>query len=81
MQQAADTNDWMCSLRELGFNDEITLQIVNLVQADDTERAAELLRRQKKGLLEELHNSENKVDLLDFLIYQLKKCEKERKKS
>ncbi|MCM1326494.1 MAG: hypothetical protein NC094_04710 [Bacteroidales bacterium] len=74
MQQAADRNDWMHSLRELGFNDEITLQIVNLVQADDTERAAELLRQQKKGLLEELHNSENKVDLLDFLLYQLKKC-------
>ncbi|MCM1185135.1 MAG: hypothetical protein NC251_02375 [Lachnoclostridium sp.] len=78
MQQAADINDWMHSLHELGFNDEITMQIVNLVQADDAEQAEELLRRQKKGLLEELHNSENKVDLLDFLIYQLKK---ERTKS
>ena len=78
MQQAANKNDWIRSLHELGFNDEITMRIVNLVQADDAEQAAELLRRQKKGLLEELHNSENKVDLLDFLIYQLKK---ERTKS
>lgn len=78
MQQAVDINDWMRNLHELGFNDEAAIRIVSLIQADDTKQAAELLGRQKKGLLEELHHSENKVDLLDFLIYQLKK---ERTKS
>ncbi|MDE7432286.1 MAG: hypothetical protein K2N34_10300 [Lachnospiraceae bacterium] len=51
----------------------MTSQIVNFVQANDMDRVSELLRRHKRVLLDELHNSENKVDLLDFLLYQLKK--------
>ena len=78
MQQVTSTNDWIRNLHELGCNDEMTMQIVNLVQANDMERVTELLRRHKKVLLDELHDSENKVDLLDFLLYQLKKAKKER---
>ena len=78
MQQVADTKDWIRDLHELGCGDEVTMQIVNLVQANDMDRAAELLRQHKRILLDELHNSENKVDLLDFLLYQLKKAKNER---
>lgn len=78
MQQALDTNDWIRNLYELGCNNEMTMQIVKLVQANDMDKATELLWRYKKVLLDELHNSENKVDLLDFLLYQLKKAKKER---
>lgn len=73
-----DTNDWIRNLYELGCNNEMTMQIVKLVQANDMDKATELLWRYKKVLLDELHNSENKVDLLDFLLYQLKKAKKER---
>lgn len=78
MQQVTNTNDWIYNLHELGCNDEMTMQIVNLVQANDMDRVTELLRRYKRVLLDELHDSENKVDLLDFLLYQLKKAKKER---
>lgn len=78
MQQVTNTNDWIRNLHELGCNDEMTMQIVNLVQANDMDRVTELLRRHKRVLLDELHDSENKVDLLDFLLYQLKKAKKER---
>lgn len=74
MQQVANINDWIQNLHELGCSNEMTMQIVNLVQANDMDRATELLRRHKRVLLDELHNSENKVDLLDFLLYQLKKA-------
>lgn len=76
MQQIANIDDWIRNLRELGCSDEVTMQIVNLVQANDMDRATELLRRHKRVLLDELHTSENKVDLLDFLLYQLKKTKK-----
>lgn len=73
MQHTANINDWIYNLHELGCSDEMTSQIVNFVQANDMDRVSELLRRHKRVLLDELHNSENKVDLLDFLLYQLKK--------
>lgn len=73
MQQAANMNDWLCNLQELECSDEMTMQIVDFVQNNDANKAAELLRRHKRVLLKELHNAENKVDLLDFLLYQLKK--------
>ena len=74
MQKTANVNDWIRNLHELGCSDEMTMQIVNLVQANDMNRATELLRQYKRVLLDELHNSENKVDLLDFLLYQLRKA-------
>lgn len=76
MQQAVNINDWIRNLHELGCSEEMTMQIVNLVQADDRNRATELLWRHKRVLLDELHNWENKVDLLDFLLYQLRKTKK-----
>ncbi|MBD5544539.1 MAG: hypothetical protein HDR01_09930 [Lachnospiraceae bacterium] len=78
MQQVTNANEWIRHLHELGCNDEMTMQIVNLVQANDIDRVTELLRQHKRVLLDELHDSENKVDLLDFLLYQLKKAKKER---
>lgn len=74
MQQTTNINDWICNLHELNCSDEMISQIVNLVQANDMDRACELLRQHKRVLLDELHNSENKVDLLDFLLYQMKKA-------
>lgn len=76
MQQATNMNDWLCNLQELECSDEMTMQIVDFVQNNDVNKAAELLRRHKRVLLDELHNAENKVDLLDFLLYQLKKQKK-----
>lgn len=76
MQRMANVDDWVRNLHELGCSEEITMQIVNYVQVNDMNGVTELLRRHKKILLEELHNSENKVDLLDFLLYQLKKAKK-----
>lgn len=78
MRQEVNRDDWIRSLYEVGFSHDMTVQIVSLVQDNDVDKATELLRRHKRGLLEELHNSENKVDLLDFLLYQLKDCQKQK---
>ena len=52
--------DYQNSLRELGCSAELTDAVM------------QLLRRHKHLLLAELHRTEQKVDLLDFLLYQLK---------
>lgn len=52
--------DYQNSLRELGCSAELTDTVM------------QLLRRHKHLLLAELHRTEQKVDLLDFLLYQLK---------
>lgn len=48
-----------------------------LLQMLDSGRTAELLQSlkcQRCRLIEELHKQQQKVDCLDYLIYQLKKC-------
>lgn len=64
--------DYQNSLRELGCITELTDTVMQLLRSGDTQNAALLLRRHKHLLLDELHRTEQKVDLLDFLLYQLK---------
>ena len=66
--------DYQNSLRELGCSAELTDTVMQLLRSGDTQNAALLLRRHKHKhlLLAELHRTEQKVDLLDFLLYQLK---------
>lgn len=71
MQQMKLT-DYQNSLRELGCSTELTVAVMQLLRSGDTQNAALLLRRHKHLLLTELHRTEQKVDLLDFLLYQLK---------
>ena len=73
MKQTADTTDWTRHLRELECDEEMTLQFLDAVNTQNADLAASLLRRRKRTLLESLHASEKKVDLADFLLYQLKK--------
>ena len=71
MQQMKLT-DYQNSLRELGCSAELADTVMQLLRSGDTQNAALLLRRHKHLLLSELHRTEQKVDLLDFLLYQLK---------
>lgn len=64
--------DYQNSLRELGRSAELTDTVMQLLRSGDTQNAVLLLRHHKHLLLTELHRTEQKVDLLDFLLYQLK---------
>ena len=68
--QQIKLEDYQNSLRELGCSAELTDAVMQLLRSGDTQ--ALLLRRHKHLLLAELHRTEQKVDLLDFLLYQLK---------
>ncbi len=75
MNQTLYIDEWIRSLRQLGCSEELTAQIARQLEACQLDKASELLRRHKIQLLNELHNSEQKVDLLDFLLYQIKKLQ------
>ncbi len=64
--------DFDVSLRELGLNSKTAAEIIALLQSGDVKTAAAILRQYKQQLLSSLHEAGNKVDLLDFLLYQLK---------
>lgn len=58
-------------LREINCNEKLADQIVELLSTGDCETARLLLRRHRKQLMDELHESEKRVDDLDLLVYQI----------
>lgn len=74
MQQIKIT-DFESSLYETGCSTQETAEFIKLLQSGKHQNAALLLRRHKQLLLAELHRTEHKIDLLDFLLYQLKNAE------
>ncbi len=77
MGKAGQIDEWLSDLRELGCSDMLTDQIAELLCACRLDESIELLRKHKQTLLEELHCCEKKVDLLDFLLYQLRRAQAE----
>ena len=70
--KAISMADYQHELQKLGCGSQMANEIMNLLQSGQTENAAALLRRHKMQLLAELHAAGEKIDLLDFLLYQLK---------
>ena len=61
------------NLRDIGCGEEAVTRINGMYQAgliDDTIRS---LRAFRCGLMDELHESQSKVDCLDFLVHRLQK--------
>lgn len=73
LEKTESTEDWKQILIELGCGDRLTEQIMEQLQTRDNGHAVMLLRRYRCTLLENLHTAERKVDLLDYLLYQLKR--------
>ena len=65
--------DWTRDLRRLGCGPELTARILQAIERQDPQSAAALLRQRRQDLLEELHRAGDRVDLLDFLLYTLKR--------
>ncbi len=60
-------------LKELCCEDAQAEQIAERILTGDKETARLLLRRHRRTLMENLRESEKKVDQLDFLVYQIEK--------
>lgn len=61
------------SLEGLGISSSDIRIIVSSIENDDNETARFFLRRHRMLLMDNLHESQKKVDDLDFMVYQLDK--------
>lgn len=68
------------NLLDAGCGKEKTQQILQLWEEDRMTELLQLLRCQRCQLMEKLHREQQKVDCLDYLIYQLKCCGCEKKR-
>lgn len=66
-------DDLKNALIDIDCNDEQITVVLDLLKCSEEYRIEKILRKQKKVLLELLHDTERKVDLADYLIYQLRK--------
>ena len=62
-----------CNLLDAGCNDESAAFVNQLVQAGRLSDALHEMKVIRCGLMDELHQSQRKVDCLDYLIRQTEK--------
>lgn len=65
---------WEQSLLDAGCGKDRTRQLLLLLEENRVQEAIGILRCQRCCLMETIHREQQKVDSLDYLIYQLKKC-------
>lgn len=63
-------------LQGLQLNEEEAHRIKQSIKVEDFDTALMLLRRNRVEILEKLHASQQALDDLDLLVYQIKKIEK-----
>ncbi len=63
------------NLLDAGCECEKTQQFLQLLDEGRVQELIRMLRCQRCRMMEVLHKEQQKVDCLDYLIYQLKKCE------
>ena len=65
-------------LKELNCKSADVRQIREFILAGEYSSAATLLRRHRAALLEDLHESQSRVDCLDFIVYQMSRLQKNK---
>ncbi len=60
-------------LKDAGCTDEDALDIIKYCENNETQKELSLLSKQRNRLMDELHESQKKIDCLDYLIYQIEK--------
>lgn len=61
----------MQNLRDAGCTSEFIRVFMDLLDRCSTEEQSRLLRKHRKGLLDQTHRYQAQIDCLDYLIYKL----------
>lgn len=69
-------DDLIRLLKELNCKNADLRQIREFILTGEYSSAAILLRRHRAALLEDLHESQSRVDCLDFIVYQMNRLQK-----
>ena len=65
-------NDISINLQDAGCSSEVIKEFFYFQKTGQKEQLLKLLAKHKKELLSILHESQKKIDCLDFLIFKLK---------
>ncbi|MEE1227559.1 MAG: hypothetical protein U0K57_01180 [Lachnospiraceae bacterium] len=68
-----NTREVQYLLTKTGLSEEQCQQILDQVEQGNHSNLKQLLRRYRAGLMKDLHESEERVDSFDLLMYYLKK--------
>lgn len=71
--------DIVRNLEDAGCDSDKIVHICRLYDAGQISAAVKALRRHRCGLMDDLHQSQSKVDCLDYLVYQMEKVLKSQK--
>ncbi len=61
------------NLRDAGFGEEAAAEFINCVAEGDVNRQLKLLACHRAELLRHIHSEEERLNCLDYLVYQVKK--------
>ena len=61
------------NLKDAGFGERAISEFLDCVEAGDTNRQLKLLSCHRAKLLKHIHADEERINCLDYLVYQIKK--------
>ena len=67
------TEQLMQGLKDSGCSDEAAKRICSLCSAGDYEEMLRQMKKQRCALVEEMHESQKRVDRMDYLIHMQEK--------
>lgn len=65
------------NLKDAGCNEEMIQSFIQLQALGEMERMFKLLSKQRRALLDGVHENQRKLDCLDYLLYQMKKYQQQ----
>ena len=69
-------SDLIQNLHDAGLNDEQILDFLECTREKGTEEQIRFLRIYRRTLMDDLHETQRRVDGLDYLVYKLEKEQK-----
>ena len=67
-------------MKDAGCDREIITKICRLYADGQVQDAVKMLKRHRCHLMEQLHESQSRVDCLDFLVRQMEKSQRQMEK-
>lgn len=66
-------------LKDAGCSQETIHSVMDCIQKDEYERKMMILKKHRCYLLEKIHYDQKQLDCLDYLLYQFKQENKEKR--
>lgn len=67
------TEDMIQNLRDAGCGQEAISRFLTCMATGETKKGMKLLERQRRELLDSIHEGQRRLDCLDYLVYQMSK--------